>query len=189
VNTATALELAAGRSPRRLAVVEGDRRLTYAELAEQVRAVACGLARSGVGTGDSAVLAVANSLEAAVAVLAVQAAGAVAVPINFRSRGVAIYSALRMTAASAIIVDEQAAAAVSEVANDARPPIVLTINGARCPSGVPLGTLARMAPAPPPAAVSGDAPAIALRRPAAPGRRNSSSSATGRASPGSTACS
>jgi len=162
VNTATALDLAAGRSPRRLAVVEGDRQLTYAELTGQVRAVAWGLARAGVGSGDSVVLAVANSLEATVAVLAVQVAGAVAVPVNFRSRGGALYSALRAAAASVIIVDEQAAAAIEELADGERPPIVLTVNGARCASGVPLGALAEQAAPAPLPTVSGDAPAIAL---------------------------
>src|SRR5205807_9474180 len=52
VNLALSLLYAAERTPEAEAVVDGDVRLTYAELLERAQRVAGGLAARGVGRGD-----------------------------------------------------------------------------------------------------------------------------------------
>ena len=78
------LARAALRRPEAEAVVDGGRRLTYAELAARAGAAAVGFHRLGVGRGDRVLLALRNRLEHVVAYWALQKLGGVAVPINFR---------------------------------------------------------------------------------------------------------
>ena len=70
----------ADRTPDRLAVVDGDVRLTYAELARRVTAVAAGLRGLGVRRGDVVSLQLPNWWEATVVHFAVIALGAVVNP-------------------------------------------------------------------------------------------------------------
>lgn len=69
------------------AVVDGDRRVTYAELGRRVDAAARALIASGVGHGDRVAIWAPNSLEWIVAALGVTTAGGVLVPVNTRFRG------------------------------------------------------------------------------------------------------
>jgi acyl-CoA synthetase (AMP-forming)/AMP-acid ligase II len=69
------------------AVVDGERRVTYPELLDQVRQAAGGLVASGVRPGDTVALWAANSLEWIVAQLAIAWCGAVLVPLNTRFVG------------------------------------------------------------------------------------------------------
>jgi fatty-acyl-CoA synthase len=64
------------------AVVEGDRRLSYAMLAQRVDTVARALIKSGVRSGSHVALVMGNTLEFVESLFAVCAIGAVAVPIN-----------------------------------------------------------------------------------------------------------
>jgi len=57
------------------AVVDGGRRLTYAELAARAGAAAVGFHRLGVGRGDRVLLALRNRLEHVVAYWALQKLG------------------------------------------------------------------------------------------------------------------
>ncbi len=78
------LELAAHRRPHADAVVDGGRRLSYAELHSRAQAVAEGFRTLGVARGDRVLLALKNRLEHVVAYWALQTMGAVAAPVNFR---------------------------------------------------------------------------------------------------------
>ena len=70
------------------AVVDGDRRVTFAELATLGRRRAArALCASGVEPGDRVAVWAPNSLEWIVAALGVTTAGAVLVPVNTRFRG------------------------------------------------------------------------------------------------------
>ena len=60
---AALLERAALRRPHADAVVDGERRLTYAELAARARALAEGFRRLGVARGDRVLLVLRNRLE------------------------------------------------------------------------------------------------------------------------------
>ena len=66
------------------AAVDGDRRLTWAGLADAMGAAARAFAAAGVGPGDRVALWAPNSLDWIVASLGVYAAGGVLVPVNTR---------------------------------------------------------------------------------------------------------
>ena len=66
----------------REAIVDGDRRISFVGLAEEVDSVARALVKSGVRSGSRVALVMGNTLEFAVSLFAVCAIGAVGVPIN-----------------------------------------------------------------------------------------------------------
>jgi acyl-CoA synthetase (AMP-forming)/AMP-acid ligase II len=69
------------------AVVDGDRRVSFAELSAAVARVARALVASDIGRGDRVAVWAPNSLEWIVAALGITTAGGVLVPINTRFRG------------------------------------------------------------------------------------------------------
>ena len=94
--------------PSRTAIVwEGEegavRRLTYAELASQVRRTAAGLRAVGVGPGDRVGIFMPLTPECAIATLAVSAIGAIFTPIFSGYAADAIAGRLRDAEASALI--------------------------------------------------------------------------------------
>ena len=70
----------------RVALIDGDRRLTYAALAGQVERVAGGLAARGVGPRDRVALLLGNGAPFVISLLACARLGAVAVPLNIREQ-------------------------------------------------------------------------------------------------------
>lgn len=76
------LEAAATAVPERTAVVCGGEKLTYRQYLACIRELAHSLREQGVGPGDRVVTLLANSVDAAVATFAIQAAGAQLVPLN-----------------------------------------------------------------------------------------------------------
>ena len=78
------LELAARRWPGAEAVVDGDRRLTYAELHARARSLGAALQALGVGRGDRVLIALRNRLEHVLTYWALQTMGGVPTPVNFR---------------------------------------------------------------------------------------------------------
>ena len=78
------LELAALRWPEAEAVVEGDRRLCYAQLHASSVALGRAFHRLGVGAGDRVLIALRNRLEHVVAYWALQTIAAVPTPVNVR---------------------------------------------------------------------------------------------------------
>jgi acyl-CoA synthetase (AMP-forming)/AMP-acid ligase II len=77
----------AARFGSRPAVVDGDSRITYAELAEESRRFGGALVASGIGPGDRVALWAPNSARWIVAALGLFGAGAVLVPVNTRFKG------------------------------------------------------------------------------------------------------
>jgi acyl-CoA synthetase (AMP-forming)/AMP-acid ligase II len=73
------LRAAAAAAPEALAVIDGDTRLTYAELAAQASRFARGLIAAGVAPGDAVALWAPNSARWVVAALGTLTAGAVLV--------------------------------------------------------------------------------------------------------------
>ncbi len=69
-------------APDKVAVVQGGRRLSWAQLFTQVRRAAAGLDSLGVGPGSVVSLQLPNSIELVVAVLAVWELGAVYNQLN-----------------------------------------------------------------------------------------------------------
>ncbi len=78
----------ADRFGERLAIVDGETRLTYAELIDHARRFGAALVASGVQPGDRVGIWAPNSAEWVVAVLGLWEAGAVLVPVNTRFKGV-----------------------------------------------------------------------------------------------------
>ena len=72
------------RSPDRVALICGDRQVTYAELEDAANRLAHHLAGLGVGPGDHVGLYAHNSIEAVETLLAACKLRAVAININFR---------------------------------------------------------------------------------------------------------
>src|SRR5690348_7954902 len=76
------LRTAAARCPDRDALVFGDRRRTFRELADEVEATAAALTAMGVRPGDRVLLISGNSDAFVIAAYAVLRAGAILVPGN-----------------------------------------------------------------------------------------------------------
>tara|TARA_R110002072_G_scaffold145460_1_gene292024 strand:- start:181989 stop:183527 length:1539 start_codon:yes stop_codon:yes gene_type:complete len=76
------LEQTAARTPDKVALIVGDRQLTYREIETEANQLAHGLIARGVQRGDRVVLFLDNCVEAAVGVWAVLKAGAVFVMAN-----------------------------------------------------------------------------------------------------------
>ena len=74
--------MASGSEPERIALREGDRALTCAELARQIDALGATLVDRGVAAGDRVALSSRRSIEAVVAILATLRIGAAYVPID-----------------------------------------------------------------------------------------------------------
>lgn len=77
---------AAARFARQEAVVDGEERLSYAELDARVEKVASGLAALGIGAGDRVAILLGNRIEFIVCVLACARLAALIVPIGTRLR-------------------------------------------------------------------------------------------------------
>jgi amino acid adenylation domain-containing protein len=76
------LQNSSGRTPEKLALVCGKRRLTYAQIEEAANRVANGLVTLGVQRGDRVAVWLPNTAEAVIAIFAILTAGATFVPIN-----------------------------------------------------------------------------------------------------------
>src|SRR6188474_526579 len=74
----------AERHPDRAALIEGERRLSWAELRDARNRLAHSLVGLGISPGEHVVLYAHNGLEVLVASAAVRAAGAIPVPMNHR---------------------------------------------------------------------------------------------------------
>ena len=76
---------AADRYPESEALVSGERRLNWHELADAVDAAAAALAANGICSGDRITMVMGNSADFVVALFAIFRVGAVAVPVSTRS--------------------------------------------------------------------------------------------------------
>ena len=113
---------AAERYPELPAVVGRQGVLTYTDWYARVSAFAGALREQGVVPGDRVAFTMRNREELATTYLAVQLAGAVCVPVNFRFRAPELDHVLTDTGAVALIHDDSTSEAVSAVEH---PPRVL----------------------------------------------------------------
>ncbi|MDX1822871.1 MAG: class I adenylate-forming enzyme family protein [Paracoccaceae bacterium] len=96
---------AVARHPGTLALVDGDTRLTYADLDAEVGRIAGGLAAHGVGPGDRVALLLGNGAPFVVLCFAVARLGAVLVPLSIREQIPGIRHALTQSGACALVVE------------------------------------------------------------------------------------
>lgn len=104
---AEALHQAADRHGERIAIIHGDKTLTYTDLLGRVRAFARGLVEMGVRRGDHVALWMPDCTEWMVARWAAPYIGAVLVPINTRLRGRDLAYVLRQSDSSVLILRDQ----------------------------------------------------------------------------------
>ncbi len=75
------------RQGGRVAVVDGDTRVTWSELADRARRFGAALVRAGIERGDRVAIWAPNSLRWIVALFGLSSAGATLVPVNTRFKG------------------------------------------------------------------------------------------------------
>jgi acyl-CoA synthetase (AMP-forming)/AMP-acid ligase II len=101
------LETAVARNPQALALIDGDIRLTYRELAGQAARLAGGLAARGVRPGDRVALLIGNRPEFLITICAVVRLGALAVPLGTREQAPGIRYMLESSGARLLIYDDE----------------------------------------------------------------------------------
>ncbi|MGF7121733.1 AMP-binding protein [Rhodococcus sp. BE178] len=104
VNVGDSLTRSAVRNPQALALVEGDRQLSYTEFNEHVNRVSHGLIDQGVEVGDAIALASENSIEFLATYYACAKIGAVCVPVNLGWRSDEVSHVLRDSGARILVV-------------------------------------------------------------------------------------
>jgi acyl-CoA synthetase (AMP-forming)/AMP-acid ligase II len=102
VNTASLLDDGIARAGQRLALVQGSRALTYAELGDRVARLAAGLAALGLRPGDRIVLLMPNRVELVESLWAAFHGGFVAVPVNWHLHPDEVGYSIRHRGAAAI---------------------------------------------------------------------------------------
>ena len=100
------------------AVVDGDRRLTYAELGDEVARVARALWASGVGPGDRVAYLCPNTTALLVAHFAVPLAGGVLVAVNTRLAPAEVHGICDHAGARLLVADAELAGTVAPVAGE-----------------------------------------------------------------------
>ena len=80
----TAFAISMRRQPDAIAVVDGDRRRSYAQWDAEIRAAAGGLARSGLKAGDHFAVVMRNRYEMATLYWASHMLGLIFTPISWR---------------------------------------------------------------------------------------------------------
>ena len=128
---ARAWEAVASTAPDRVAIVCGDRRLTYRELDDGARRLAQVLHGAGVRAGDKVAIECVNSPEYLEAFYAALKLGAVPVNVNYRYVGAELAYLLDNSDAAALVYHDEFAAtvadALSALPQDRRPALLLQV--------------------------------------------------------------
>jgi long-chain acyl-CoA synthetase len=124
-NLADLVRDAAGRAPDHVALIHGERRVSWAELDADVTAFAAGLRRSGRGPGERVALLLGNTPEFVVSYFGVLRAGLVAVPVNVGYTPREISWLVSDSGSVLVVCDTATAPTAREVAADGRPELVV----------------------------------------------------------------
>jgi acyl-CoA synthetase (AMP-forming)/AMP-acid ligase II len=119
INVGDSLTRSASRTPGAEALVEGDRRLTYADFNALVNRVANALTDRGLAHGDPVALASANSIEFLVTYYACAKTGLVCVPINLGWRPDEVAHVLADSGATALVVERSLVPTLEPALGDA----------------------------------------------------------------------
>ena len=106
--------------PHKTAIVDGDRRITYLEMADQATRLANALARSGIGPGDRVAFLCPNIPEMLLAHFAVPLVGAVLVAVNTRLSPEEIRYILDHSGSTILVGESQLLAGIAGVAGKLR---------------------------------------------------------------------
>jgi 2-furoate---CoA ligase len=107
---------AAERDPMAEAVVDGERRLSYAELLQSVRRVMGALEKLGLRPGEHLVMLLQNRVEMVILHWACQMLGVVSTPVNWRVKAEELDYYLDDAEAQAVVFQDASAAAVAKSA-------------------------------------------------------------------------
>lgn len=118
VNVGDMLTRTAWRIPNKLALVDGERRLTYREANDAVNRMANALAATGFGRSDVLVLASGNSIEFLVTYYACAKLGVICVPLNLGWGASEITYVLDHSRATGVVVESQLVPLISEAIAD-----------------------------------------------------------------------
>jgi long-chain acyl-CoA synthetase len=128
----------AERRPDKTALIDGDRRLSYAALADAARRLAGTLQARGVGRGERVLLLLPNGAELVIAILAVLDAGAAFVPVHPQTKPPKLAYLLRDTEAAGLIAHASTAPtftrALAEAGSGLR--LLVLAGGGEPPAGV-----------------------------------------------------
>lgn len=127
--------------PDKLAIVIGEERRSYSELAEQVRRLSVHLQEIGIGRGDHVGVALPNCIEFLLVLLAAADLGATVAPMSFSLPAEAIAASLSKTGCRAVIawagaMRDMAALEGFGIAGDRR-----IVVGGNCPAAISFATL------------------------------------------------
>jgi len=125
LNMADLFEHAVDTFPDRVAVIYGDRRVTYRDLEDEANRLAHHLAAGGVGPGDHVGLYARNSVEAVATLLATIKLRAVAININYRYLHSELAYHLRDADLSALVYDQDLAPVVDAVVSPRLPLVAI----------------------------------------------------------------
>jgi 3-oxocholest-4-en-26-oate---CoA ligase len=125
LNMADLFEHAVDAYPERIALISGDRVITYAGLEDEANRLAHHLARTGIGPGDHVGLYARNSVAAVTTLLAIIKLRAVTININYRYVAGELDYHLRDADVAALVHDQELAAIVAEAAPDKLPRVVI----------------------------------------------------------------
>jgi long-chain acyl-CoA synthetase len=123
------LQRPARERPRHTALVWGDVRLDYAELAEQAARVAHGLAARGIRAGDAVALVLGNTPAFVTGFFGITGIGAIAVPLNPAFKRDELAFSFRQCGVRAAITDRQSAAVCRRIAEESETPLQVIVSG------------------------------------------------------------
>jgi len=129
LNIANGIREFALATPKAVAVIDGDRRLTYEALDERSNRLATCLLSSGLRPGDKVALLAGNRLEYPELVTGVVRAGMVTVPLNPRSAALELDFIIGHSGARALILDDALAENVAEAAGAHDVGLILSMSG------------------------------------------------------------
>ena len=121
---------AAARAPAACAIVDGERRLTYAAWLGRIHRAAAGLDALGLRPGDHLVTVLRNRLEAATLHWACQFAGVVITPVNWRATRDELGYVLGDAGARALVYEPVSAEAAAAAAGPRGSPPRISMDGA-----------------------------------------------------------
>ncbi|VXC98171.1 putative AMP-dependent synthetase/ligase [Burkholderia sp. 8Y] len=121
----TFIERAASVYPKRLAIVHGDVRRTWAETYARTRRLASALASRGIGIGDTVAAMLPNTPEMVEAHFGVPMTGAVLNTLNTRLDAATIAFMLTHGEAKAVLVDREFSAAMRKALADVPQPLLV----------------------------------------------------------------
>lgn len=127
------VDAAAARWPARIAMVDGERRVTYAEFWASAHGFANELRRRGLRNGDRVAIVLPNCIEAATACYGAWLAGMVAVPLNVQARARDLAPWLAHCGASLVVHGAGNADVAEALAALPAGPSTLEVDAGACP--------------------------------------------------------